>query len=214
MSRYQTQSSEAQYQPDSGEQVLKNHIGVKEPTEMDDIEANLLSKLYERVFTGGHFPRQLRFGTLASWHRQWLGNVYPWAGQVRNVELSKGGFRFTSPKQIGPCLRQFESAFLNQYPEVSVMPRATLIHYLAQSHVELILIHPFREGNGRISRLLIDVLCQQAGLGLLDYRLWEENKDFYVAAIQAGVGHDYQHMERLIDDILPRHPLPISIGER
>ncbi|WBA07805.1 Fic/DOC family protein [Salinivibrio kushneri] len=214
MSRYQTQSSEAQYQPGSGEQVLKNYIGVTDPTEMEDIEAILLSKLYERVFTGGHFPRRLRFTTLASWHRQWLGNVYPWAGQVRNVELSKGGFRFTSPKQIGPCLHHFEQAFLSRHTGMASMSRQAFIRYLAHSHVELILIHPFREGNGRISRLLIDVLCQQAGLGLLDYRLWEENKDFYVAAIQAGVGHDYQHMERLINDILPRQISPISISER
>ncbi|OOE88634.1 Fic/DOC family protein [Salinivibrio sharmensis] len=214
MSRYQTQSSEAQYQPGSNERVLKNHMGVTDPTKMEDIEAVLLAKLYERVFTGGHFPRQVRVSTLASWHRQWLGNVYLWAGQVRNVELSKGGFRFTSPKQIGPCLQHFESVFLNQYAGVSEMPRATLIRYLAQSHVEFILIHPFREGNGRISRLLIDVLCQQAGLGLLDYRLWEENKDFYIAAIQAGVGHDYQHMERLINDILPLTFSSLSISER
>jgi cell filamentation protein len=203
MTRYETQASEAQYQPGSNEQVLRNLLGITQLYDIEDIEAVLLSKLYERIFTGGHFPRALRFNTMASWHRQWLGNVYLWAGQVRNVELSKAGFRFTSPKQIGPCLTQFERDYLTDYPNLPTMTRTELIHFLAQSHVEFILIHPFREGNGRISRLLIDVMCQKAGIGLLDYRLWEENKDFYIAAIQAGVGHDYQHMERLVKDVLP-----------
>ncbi|WBA17047.1 hypothetical protein [Salinivibrio kushneri] len=50
MSRYQTQSSEAQYQPGTGEQVLKNHIGVTEPTEMDDIEARGVNSTRSAVY--------------------------------------------------------------------------------------------------------------------------------------------------------------------
>lgn len=73
---------------------------------------------------------------------------------------------------------------------------------MAKSHVEFILIHPFREGNGRMSRLLMDVLATQAGFGPLDYSLWDQHKDFYFGSIQAGVTGDYQHMERLVRDIL------------
>lgn len=77
------------------------------------------------------------------------------------------------------------------------------VDFLAKSHVEFILIHPFREGNGRISRLLIDVMAEKAGYGVLDYKLWDEHKEFYIRSIQAGVNGDYQYMTRLIDDILP-----------
>lgn len=81
-----------------------------------------------------------------------------------------------------------------------------VVEFLAQSHVEFILIHPFREGNGRMSRLLLDVMAVKAGFQPLDYQLWEDNKDYYFKSIQAGVMDDYQHMERLIRDVLEQQP--------
>lgn len=77
------------------------------------------------------------------------------------------------------------------------------MRYLAESHVEFILIHPFREGNGRLSRLLCDVLSVQAGTGVLDYSLWDEHKEFYFRAIQAGMLGNYSPMMQLVRDILP-----------
>ena len=77
-----------------------------------------------------------------------------------------------------------------------------VILFLAQSHVDFILIHPFREGNGRLSRLLMDVLSVKAGFQPLDYELWDKNKEFYFRSIQAGVNGDYRHLERLISDVL------------
>ncbi|MCQ8105303.1 hypothetical protein NP590_14405 [Methylomonas sp. SURF-2] len=59
-----------------------------------------------------------------------------------------------------------------------------------------------REGNGRISRLLMDVMATQAGYEPLDYSLWDEHKDFYYKSIQAGHAGDYQHIGRLVSDIL------------
>jgi fido (protein-threonine AMPylation protein) len=67
--------------------------------------------------------------------------------------------------------------------------------------VEFILIHPFREGNGRLSRLLCDVLSVLAGKGLLDYSLWDEHKAFYFKAIQAGVSGNYSPMMQLVSDL-------------
>jgi cell filamentation protein len=48
---------------------------------------------------------------------------------------------------------------------------------LAVTHVELILIHPFREGNGRLARLLADVMAVQADRGLLDYTEWDRDRE-------------------------------------
>lgn len=61
---------------------------------------------------------------------------------------------------------------------------------------------PLREGNGRISRLLLDVMAAKAGAQPLDYSLWDEHKAFYFKAIQAGLGGDFQYVERLIRDVL------------
>jgi len=74
-----------------------------------------------------------------------------------------------------------------------------LIAFLAETHAEFILIHPFREGNGRIARLLLVV---KAGAQPLDYSLWNEHKDYYFKAIQAGRDGGYQFIERLVLDVL------------
>jgi cell filamentation protein len=53
--------------------------------------------------------------------------------------------------------------------------------------VELILIHPFREGNGRLSNLLANVMALQAGQQMLDFSYLDNNKSGYLAAIQTGL---------------------------
>ena len=68
---------------------------------------------------------------------------------------------------------------------------------IAATHMEFILIHPFREGNGRISRVLADVMAVQAGRMPLDYSAWEADKPRYFAAIQRGLSRDYSEMTRL-----------------
>ncbi len=73
---------------------------------------------------------------------------------------------------------------------------------LAETHVEFILIHPFREDNGRISRFLLDVMAVKAGAQPLNCSLWNEHKDYYFKAIQAGRDGDYQFVERLVRDVL------------
>jgi cell filamentation protein len=73
-----------------------------------------------------------------------------------------------------------------------------LVEAIAVTHVELILIHPFREGNGRLSRLLADVMAVQACLEPLDYSYWESNKDDYIAAIHQGMAMNYESMKRCV----------------
>lgn len=203
MTRYEIDSSETQYQQGSNNRVLLNKLGIVHPDEMDDIEAVLLMQLYEKVFSSeGSEPLLFSFEDISAWHRQWLGNVYEWAGKIRNVDMGKAGFQFASALQISRCLDVFEADYLSQFDRLPHLVKEELVSYLARSHVEFILIHPFREGNGRISRLLMDYMCHKAGLGLLDYSLWDKQKDFYIKSIQAGIARDYQHMERLVRDII------------
>lgn len=82
-----------------------------------------------------------------TWHKIWLGQVSEISG--------------------------FEKQYLSRFTELNSLSRAELAGFLAECHVEFILIHPFREGNGRLSRLLFDVLAVQAGAGVLDYSLWD-----------------------------------------
>ena len=76
---------------------------------------------------------------------------------------------------------------------------------LARVHVELVLIHPFREGNGRIARVLSTLMALQAGLPLLDFSLIAgRRKKDYFAAIQAGLDRNYEPMEGILAEIIGR----------
>jgi len=67
-----------------------------------------------------------------------------------------------------------------------------------KTHIEFFLVHPFREGNGRLSRLLADVMAVQAGFQPLDYSCWDQDKSAYISAIQAGLSMNYQPMKGLV----------------
>ncbi|PSF08204.1 cell filamentation protein Fic [Marinobacter fuscus] len=200
MSRYDITGSEGEYQPGSDNKVLRNLPGITDPEEMNIAETDLLEELYLQVFD--NFPEELTFETLCQWHRVWLGNVYSWAGQSRTVDMSKPNIRFASPVQIPKLAEKYEAQYLSRFAELPEMSDDELVAFLAEAHVEFILIHPFREGNGRISRLLLDVMATKAGAEPLDYSLWDEHKEFYFKAIQAGRDGDYQYIERLIRDVL------------
>ena len=199
-SRYHVTGSEGDFEPGSNGQVLHNYLGITNPADMFVAEAKLLSDLYVQVFDD--FPEKLSFQTLYIWHKAWLGNVYPWAGESRTVNMSKPDIQFAAAIQIPSLSAQFEDRYLNQFTDLPVMNDDDLVSFLATMHVEFILIHPFREGNGRIARLLLDVMAVKAGAQPLDYGLWEKHKDYYFKAIQAGRDGDCQHVERLIRDVL------------
>ncbi|MEF3099126.1 Fic/DOC family protein [Raoultella terrigena] len=203
MSKYVLNSAEERYQPGSGDMVLVNKLEIIDVAEMDALESGLLLMLYELLFIRHQLPATLSFEHIREWHRKWLGNVYDWAGRLRNANLAKDGFQFAAADRIPLLITEFEKQFLSRFTELNTLSRAELAEFLAECHVEFILIHPFREGNGRLSRLLFDVLAVQAGVGVLDYSLWDEHKVFYFKAIQAGISGNFAPMIRLVSDILP-----------
>jgi cell filamentation protein len=112
--------------------------------------------------------------------------------------MSKDGFHFAAALQIPRLLDEFEQKYLHRYTPCHDLDRESLADAIAVCHVELILIHPFREGNGRVSRLLADVMAVQAGHGPLDYSRWDADKAAYFTAIQHGVSRDYESMRGLV----------------
>jgi cell filamentation protein len=196
--RYQATGSQAQWQPGSNEQVLRNKPGITDPALMDEAELSLLLQLYEFVLREQLPDRCLTVDDLMRWHGLWLGNLYDWAGQQRSVNMGKDGFQFAAAAQIPRLLADFERDCLQRYTPCAGMDDATLAEAIAICHVELVLIHPFREGNGRLSRLLADVMAVQAERGPLDYSLWDADKPAYFAAIQRGMSRDYAPMQKLV----------------
>ncbi len=76
---------------------------------------------------------------------------------------------------------------------------------IAIVHTELVLIHPFREGNGRIARILASLMGIQAALPPLDFRgVIGKKKKEYIAAVQAGMNRNYKPMEKMFKYIIRR----------
>ena len=196
--RYQASGAETEFEPGSDERVLRNLAGVQSPEDMDELELRLLKDLYEDVLLHRFPDRVLTVADLKAWHRLWLGNVYPWAGQERAVNLGKGGFQFATAGLLPGLLKTFERDVLARWTPCGRLATDEVAHAIAETHVELILIHPFREGNGRLARLLADVMAVQAGCEPLDYSSWEQDKAAYIGAIHAGVGGDYRPMGQFV----------------
>jgi cell filamentation protein len=196
--RYQTTGPEGEFEPGSNGQVLRNLVGIASADDMNDLELQLLSALYDEVLLRDLPDRPLTVADLRRWHRVWLGNVYPWAGQERSVNLGKGGFQFATAALLPGLLSDFERECLTRWTPCGELAPDELVHAIAVTHVELIVIHPFREGNGRLSRLLADVMAVQAGHEPLDYSSWEQNKPAYIGAIHSGFSGDYGPMGQLV----------------
>lgn len=198
MDRYKTSGPEGAYEPGSNNKVLANKLGIMDPAEMDQVEFELLEQLYIEILEGGLPHEQLTVDHIKRWHRRWLGNVYEWAGRERSVTMSKDGFAFAAAAQIPRLLKVFEKDCLAKYTPCLQLSKDNLAEAIAITHVEFILIHPFREGNGRIARLLADVMAVQAGSEPLDYSNWEESKEGYIQAIHRGMSMDYEPMTDLV----------------
>lgn len=194
MSRYSVSHSEGMYALGSDDLVLHNKLGITNAEEMDGAELVLLEKLYQVVFEEIFPSGNISFSMIKNWHHIWLGNIYEWAGQVRSVNISKGGFMFAPAAQLPKLVSSFEKNYLKKYTPCDGMDAAHLAEAIAVVHVELILIHPFREGNGRLARLLADVMAVQGRRNPLNYGSWEHNKALYISAIHAGMMMNYSPM--------------------
>ena len=200
--RYAVHGAQGEYQPGSNDLVLANKLGIQSVEDMDDLELELLQRLYEEVLVK-HLPnRVLTVEDLKTWHRRWLGNVFEWAGQERSVNMGKDGFMFAASAQIPRLLADFERSCLARWTPCHDMDTDALVEAIAITHVEFILIHPFREGNGRLSRLLADVMAVQSDRRPLDYSTWNADRKAYYQAIHQGMQMEYAPMKRLVAQAL------------
>jgi cell filamentation protein len=205
MAKYDVTGSQGLYQLGSDDRVLANKLSITDVADMDEAELVLLEKIYDEVLLNNFSQEIIRVDDIKTWHRRWLGNVYVWAGEERSVNMSKGDFHFAAAAQIPQLLNKFESDYLARYTPCTDLTKEELIEAIAIIHIEFILIHPFREGNGRLSRLLADTMAIQSGYQPLDYSCWDENKNDYFSAIQQGIDMNYEPMKKwvgraLVDD--------------
>lgn len=142
--------------------------------------------------------------TLSDLHhinRVFLGEIYPWAGKYRTVNLSKGGFPFASAFAIPSAMKVFEEEMLRVLTPCNGADVDEVASQIAPIHAEFLLIHPYREGNGRTARLLATLSAYQAGMPGIDFSfIKSRGKEFgrYVQAIQTALNKDYRQMHDII----------------
>lgn len=154
---------------------------------MDDTELDLLVQITEAILDEVEEDQVITFEDLCEWHRRWLGNVYEWAGQYRSANIGKGDFQFAAAHLVPKLMQDFNDKFLAVYTPCNGMDEEALVTALASIHIEYILVHPFREGNGRLSRLLATVMVLQAGQPVLDFSYMDGSKTEYFAAVRSGL---------------------------
>ena len=202
--RYDTADfDENQFEPGSRHRVLKNLLHITSKHEMDRVEGREQVRALETL--ASLYDREHRFTAidLCRIHRLWLGDIYPWAGKYRQVNVKKDSFSFAAAAQIPKLMTEFEEGPLKRY--TPCRSRENLAAGLAEVHVELVLIHPFREGNGRVARLLAVLMGLQAGLPALYFdKLSGRKRQEYFAAVQAGLDRNYEPMAKLFTAVIER----------
>lgn len=196
---------EAQYEAGSQNMVLRNLLGIIDPDEMDRMEARALFKATDMLIREYDQEHQFTAADICYIHKTWLGEIYEWAGRYRRINITKDDFTFAMAAQIHKLMEQFERYQLAQYTPCAFKKRKEVVKALAEVHTELLLIHPFREGNGRVARLLSLLMALQAELPILDFSLiGGHKKREYIKAVHAGIDRNYQPMEALFSEIIEK----------
>lgn len=194
---------ENQYEPGSNNQVLKNMRGIISASEMDKREKEEQLRAIDELTD--IFERDHRFtaADICKMHKMWLGNIYEWAGNYRQVKMSKEDFTFAFPEQIPKLMIDFEKGPLREHTPCHFKSHNETAMALAVVHTELVLIHPFREGNGRVARMLAILMGLQAGLPPLEFEdMITKDKTEYIRAIQIGFSGNYDPMAKVFAAVI------------
>lgn len=193
---------EAQFQPGSRGKVLKNLRGITRLREMEALETAEHERILQECIETMNAENRFTVADICAMHRNWLGEIYAWAGSYRNVNIGKTGFQFASASCIPRLMDDFERNILARYTPCK--GDIDIVSYgIAVTHAELILIHPFREGNGRLARLLAVLMGLQAGFPPLDfYPIAGKGKEKYFSAVRVAVDRNYRPMEIIFRKII------------
>lgn len=187
---------------DQGE-ILPNLLGLTKPDEINASEFEGFLKA--EIYLTEHLTGRTKFNSayILKIHKLALSHLYSFAGLLRDVNLSKGGFTFAASKFLPETMSAFEEQILSGLP-AHYKTSEKLIEDIAIVHGELLFIHPFREGNGRTARLLANLMSRKAGYEALKFeRVGKKEFEKYVSAVQNCANRDYTMMINFIKSIFP-----------
>ncbi len=213
-SRYRDTGIEGEWQPGSRKRVLLNLKGIRLKTEMDFAEAHALeiaeNRYFEIITDETVFTAEL----ICQMHRDWLDEIYEWAGRYRTVEMQKGNFRWPPAFRVPQNMAGLEDEFLNKHTPCQAAELERVAGQVASVHAELLLVHPFREGNGRLARWLADLMFLQAGYPMPRYNFSGKGsvkrKKDYLDAVVAGYAQNYVPLTAFFRDCVEARLLELE----
>lgn len=152
--------------------TLENKLGITSSAELATQEERLSKKRALELFESGMLNKLEpgTFKTLQVIHKQLFMDIYDFAGKVRSVNIAKGGFRFVPAMYLLDALKQIER-----------MPQSTFDEII-EKYVEMNVAHPFREGNGRSTRIWLDLILKKELQLVIDWS--KVNKEDYLSAME------------------------------
>lgn len=203
--RYDAAGVEAEFEPGSRRRVLRNLLGIRSVRDMQKAESRALYLATQVLIDETLLNQRFMAADLSRIHRLWLGGIYPWAGEYRSVNIAKGGFMFAAADQVSRLMGQLEDGPLRELTPCRADTAEAQARALGIVHAELVLIHPFRDGNGRCARVLSTLMGLQAGLPPLDFSAMDgRGKRQYIEAIHAALARDYAPITKVFSAVVER----------
>ena len=152
--------------------MLENKLGITDSAELARIEEKISKRKAVEMFESGYLE-SLEAGTfegLAKIHRYLFDEIYDFAGEVRKVNISKGNFRFAPLMYLDAALQSIDK-----------MPQSTFDE-IVEKYVEMNVAHPFRDGNGRSTRIWLDLMLKKEIGYVVDWS--KVDKEDYLLAME------------------------------
>lgn len=172
--------------------TLENKLGITSSAELATQEERLSKKRALELFESGMLDKLEpgTFKTLQVIHKQLFMDIYDFAGKVRSVNIAKGGFRFVPAMYLLDALKQIER-----------MPQSTF-NEIIEKYVEMNVAHPFREGNGRSTRIWLELILKKELQLVVDWS--KVNKEDYLSAMERSPIKDLE-IKFLLKNALTEH---------
>jgi cell filamentation protein len=185
------------YTPKSEDEILPNKLGLTDPEKIAEEEYRGFLRAEIKFESELDSISKFNWELLSSIHKTAFNHLYEFAGELRQVNLSKGGFMFPAAKFLPSAVGEFEKEFLKPFPD-ELEDYEELIKHVAPLHAELLFIHPFREGNGRTARLFADLIALKRGFDRFNFdKITKKRMPEYIASVQAAAEKNYEQMTRL-----------------
>lgn len=160
--------------------ILENKLNITNQIELAKAEEKISKQKAKQLFDTGDITK-VQIGTftgLSFIHAYLFEDIYEFAGKIREVKIAKGNFRFAPLMYLKQSLAHIDA-----------MPHTTFDEII-EKYVEMNIAHPFREGNGRATRIWLDIILKANIERVIDWNLVD--KEDYLSAMQRSVVKDVE----------------------